>query len=131
MFLIDHVSITVRDIDRARPFYDAIMEALGGEKVFDRFDALGYGERCSGSSHEQTYVTVNASPEAAPDLLRHWCFKAASHAQVNAFHKQGLLCGGHEDGKPGFRHAYHADYYAAYLLDPDGNRIEAVCHKPE
>jgi catechol 2,3-dioxygenase-like lactoylglutathione lyase family enzyme len=131
MLLLDHVSITVQDLDRARPFYDAVMAALGAEKVFDRFDALGYGERCDGEHTEHTYLTVTASPEVAPDLLRHWCFKAGSHAQVNAFYKQGLQAGGHDDGRPGYRHGYHRDYYSAYLLDPDGNRIEAVSHRPE
>ena len=62
---------------------------------------------------------------------RHWAFRAASRAAVDAFHAAALRAGGRDDGAPGLRPDYHAAYYAAFVLDPDGNRIEAVCHRPE
>lgn len=131
MQLLDHVSITVSGLSDARPFYDAVMQALGAAKVYDRPDALGYGERCGPDRSQHTYLSVLAAPGASPEAAvarRHWCFKAASRAAVDAFHAAGLAHGGRDDGAPGLRAHYHPQYYAAFLLDPDGNRIEAVCH---
>lgn len=128
MQLLDHVSVSVADIDAARPFYDAAMAALGADKVYDRVDALGYGARCDAQESGHSYLAVYASPAAGPDARRHWCFKAPSRAAVRAFHAAGLAHGGCDDGAPGLRPHYHASYYAAFLLDPCGNRIEAVCH---
>ncbi|MBB1626117.1 VOC family protein [Achromobacter sp. UMC71] len=130
MQLLDHVSISVAGLDAARPFYDAIMQALGAAKVYDRVDALGYGERCQPGDAGHSYLTIQAdagAPPAAP-ARRHWCFKAASRTAVDAFHAAGLAQGGRDDGAPGLRPHYHPHYYAAFLLDPSGNRIEAVCH---
>ncbi|CAN0627253.1 Glyoxalase-like domain containing protein [Burkholderia multivorans] len=128
MQLLDHVSIGVPDLDAARPFYDAIMTALGARKVYDRTDALGYGERCSSSDTASTFVAVylDASPIGANK--RHWCFKAVNREQVDTFFAAGLAAGGRSDGEPGLRPHYHSDYYAAFLVDPAGNRVEAVCN---
>lgn len=131
MFLLDHVSISVSDLDRARPFYDAIMAALGVEKVYDRPGALGYGVRCNSVEDNHSYLTVYESAGANTDTKRHWCFKAISRAQVSVFHAAGLAQGGVCDGPPGLREHYHAHYFAAFLLDPFGNRVEAVCHRAE
>lgn len=135
MQLLDHVSITVARLDAARPFYDAIMRALGADKVYDRPDAMGYGERCGPGDGGHTYLSVFATPDASPDpasaARRHWCFKAPTRAAVDAFHAAGLAHGGRDDGAPGVRAHYHPLYYAAFLLDPDGNRVEAVCHQSD
>ncbi|CAB3713389.1 VOC family protein [Achromobacter pestifer] len=131
MQLLDHVSITVSGLSDARPFYDAVMQALGAAKVYDRPDALGYGERCGPGSGQHTYLSVLTTPGASPDpagARHHWCFKASNRATVDAFHAAGLAHGGRDGGAPGLREHYHPQYYAAFLLDPDGNRIEAVCH---
>ncbi|WP_175682249.1 VOC family protein [Burkholderia cenocepacia] len=128
MQLLDHVSIGVPDIDQARPFYDAVMAALGATKVYDRPNALGYGERCSASDPESTFLAVYLDPAEVGTSKRHWCFKAASREQVQAFFEAGLSTGGQSDGEPGLRPQYHGDYYAAFLIDPAGNRVEAVCH---
>ena len=130
MLLLDHISITVPRLDEARPFYDAVMDALGASKVYDREDALGYGERCRAGDAGHTYLSVFASPHAGSDARRHWCFKAPSRSAVDRFHAAGLAHGGRDDGAPGLRPHYHPHYYAAFLLDPCGNRIEAVCHDP-
>lgn len=130
MQLLDHVSISVAGLDAARPFYDAVMQALGAAKVYDRADALGYGERCGPGDAGHSYLTIQTdagAPPAAP-ARRHWCFKAARRSAVDAFHAAGLAHGGRDDGAPGLRPHYHPHYYAAFLLDPSGNRIEAVCH---
>ncbi|VWC97656.1 VOC family protein [Burkholderia contaminans] len=128
MQLLDHVSISVPDIDVARPFYDAIMAALGAAKVYDRPTALGYGERCSANDTASTFLAVYLDPAEIGASKRHWCFKAASREQVEAFFEAGLATGGQSDGEPGLRPQYHGDYYGAFLVDPAGNRVEAVCH---
>jgi catechol 2,3-dioxygenase-like lactoylglutathione lyase family enzyme len=128
MQLLDHVSIGVPDIDQARPFYDAVMAALGAAKVYDRPAALGYGERCNANDTASTFLAVYLDPAEVRASKRHWCFKAASREHVHAFFDAGVAAGGRSDGEPGLRPHYHEHYYAAFLVDPAGNRIEAVCN---
>ncbi len=128
MQLLDHVSITVRQLDRALPFYDAVMATLGAAQAYLLEDAVGYGERNSNADDGHSYLSIFASGAALADPRRHVCLRAASRAQVRAFHAAGLAAGGSCAGTPGLR-SYHPDYYAAFLFDPDGNKIEAVCHR--
>jgi len=128
--MLDHVSITVSDVAAAEPFYDAIMAALEVVKVGRRDDWLGYGERARPDHPERVYLTIRKGPKPDEAYGRHWCFKARSRAMVDAFWTAGLAAGGTDDGAPGLRH-YHPSYYAAFLRDPDGNRIESVCHLVE
>jgi catechol 2,3-dioxygenase-like lactoylglutathione lyase family enzyme len=121
----------VRDLEKGRAFYDAVLQALGCEKVYDRADALGYGARARPDSPMNSYLTVYRSASASHDDRRHWCFKAQSRAQVEAFYAAALASGGTPDGAPGLRPNYHPSYFAAFVRDPDGNRIEAVCHLEE
>jgi len=125
--MLDHVSITVSDMSAAERFYDAIMQALGVAKVGRREDFLGYGERASAASPERVYIAIYMGPRPEQGSRRHWCFKAKSRTEVDAFWNAGIAGGGSDDGRPGLRD-YHAAYYAAFLRDPDGNRLEAVCH---
>lgn len=127
MQLLDHVSITVRDLARARPFYLAVMSVLGARVAYDDGDAIGFGERNRPDDDAHTYLSVFESPGAVPDPRRHWCLRAASCEQVDAFHEAGLRAGGTSNGAPGLRD-YHPEYYAAFLRDPDGNNVEAVFH---
>jgi catechol 2,3-dioxygenase-like lactoylglutathione lyase family enzyme len=128
--MLDHVSITVSDVGRVAPFWDAVMGALGVPCVARSDQQLGYGTRNKPWDDSHTYLSIGQSsgPSLVPDN-RHWCFRAPDRAAVDAFHAAGLAAGGRDDGAPGLR-SYHASYYAAFLLDPDGNRIEAVCHRP-
>jgi catechol 2,3-dioxygenase-like lactoylglutathione lyase family enzyme len=128
MLLLDHVSIGVPDIAAARPFYDAIMNALGARKVYDRPDAIGYGERCSADDLRSSCLAIYLDPAPITASRRHWCFKAATREQVDDFHKLGIAAGGRSDGDPGLRSHYHDQYYGAFLVDPAGNKVEAVCH---
>jgi catechol 2,3-dioxygenase-like lactoylglutathione lyase family enzyme len=125
--LLDHVSITVRQLAVVRPFYLAIMQALGARVAYDRVDAIGFGERNRPHDDVHTYLSIFESPAATPDPRRHCCLRAASIAEVDAFHAAGIAAGGTSDGVPGLR-SYHPGYYAAFLLDPEGNKIEAVFH---
>ncbi|MFL9498479.1 VOC family protein [Rhodopseudomonas palustris] len=125
--MLDHVSITVSDIAVAEPFYDAIMAALGVVKVGARGDWLGYGERARPDHPDRVYLSIRKGDRPEPAYGRHWCFKATSRAVVDAFWQAGLTHGGVDQGAPGLRD-YHPGYYAAFIADPDGNRLEAVCH---
>jgi catechol 2,3-dioxygenase-like lactoylglutathione lyase family enzyme len=123
--MLDHVSIAVTDLPRAARFYDAVMAALGQPCVWREERAIGYGLRDAGS-----YLTIRLGTASA-DAACHWAFRAPGRGAVRAFHDAGLAAGGHDDGAPGLRAHYHPNYYAAFLRDPDGNRVEAVFHGPE
>ena len=127
MQLLDHVSITVQCLERVKAFYLGIMSALGAVVAYERADAIGFGERNRQDSDGHTYLSVYQSAHASADARRHWCFRAASVEQVHAFHAAGLAAGGSDDGSPGLRN-YHPQYYAAFLRDPEGNKVEAVYH---
>ena len=124
--LLDHVSITVSDLDRAGGFYDAVLGALGVTRAWRRDDRIRYGERGGPGA---TFVSIVGGPGVPAGGPRHWAFRAPTRAAVDAFHAAGLAHGGTDDGAPGLRPAYHEHYYGAFLLDPDGNRVEAVCHE--
>lgn len=127
MQLLDHVSITVRNLSQVKSFYLAVMAALDAQVAYDRADAIGFGERNRPHDDMHTYLSVFESIHASSDPRRHWCFRASSSAQVDAFHAAGMIAGGTSEGDPGLRD-YHPEYYAAFLLDPEGNKIEAVFH---
>jgi catechol 2,3-dioxygenase-like lactoylglutathione lyase family enzyme len=123
--MIDHVSIGVSDIRRAGKFYDAVLKPLGYVRVSDGDSALGYGEKGS-----FLWLLASKSP-VEPDMQSglHFCFVAKDRAGVDAFHAAALENGGKDNGKPGLRADYSPKYYAAFVVDPDGYRIEAYCGK--
>jgi catechol 2,3-dioxygenase-like lactoylglutathione lyase family enzyme len=126
--MIDHLSITVSDLPRATRFYDAVMAALGYPCVYRMAGGAGYGVRQGPRGDRPSYISVFSSDDAVVADRRHYAFRAASRAAVDAFHAAALASGGRDDGPPGLRPDYHPTYYAAFVRDPDGNRIEAVCH---
>jgi catechol 2,3-dioxygenase-like lactoylglutathione lyase family enzyme len=127
--LLDHVSITVRDLTRVLRFYQEVFSVLRMEQVYEREDAVGFGARNRPGDDGHTYLSIFQSAAASPDPRRHWCFRARSEDEVRAFHAAGLAAGGKDAGAPGLRPHYHAGYYAAFLEDPEGNRVEAVYHQ--
>jgi catechol 2,3-dioxygenase-like lactoylglutathione lyase family enzyme len=128
--MIDHVSLGVRDLERSRRFYDAALRPLGIVRIVD-FQQRGsdYGAM-AGSLGVEFTVTVEGD-DSLPARGMHLCFRAPDRAAVRAFHAAALLSGGRNDGEPGLRREYHPDYFAAFVMDPDGHRIEAVCHAPQ
>ena len=126
--MLDHVSITVPDLDAAARFYDAVMAAIGVPAVGRDAGWAGYGLRCNAENPGRSYLSLRLG-DAEPAPGRHWCFKAPSRDAVDAFWRAGLDAGGVDEGGPGLRGHYHAYYYAAFLRDPAGNRVEAVCHE--
>jgi catechol 2,3-dioxygenase-like lactoylglutathione lyase family enzyme len=120
--MIDHVSVAVSDLARAAAFYQAVLAALGFAKLEDRPATAGFGKR-----YPEFWLNLRAdyAPLAA-DSGAHVCLRAPSTAAVDAFHAAALAAGGSSDGAPGPRPHFGDGYYAAFIRDPDGNRIEAV-----
>jgi catechol 2,3-dioxygenase-like lactoylglutathione lyase family enzyme len=127
--VLDHVSITVSNMLIAERFYDAVMAALNVNKMGSGKVWISYGERCDADHPELTYLLIRSGPVPEEAHGRHWCFKAQLREQVDAFWHAGISAGGTDEGAPGLRPEYHPHYYGAFLRDPDGNRIEAVCHR--
>ena len=128
--MLDHVSITVNALAPTLRFYDAVMGALGVPRVWLTEEGIGFGIRSTPEDDAHSYLAIYVQPGVMADR-RHWCFRAPDRAAVRAFHAAGLSAGGRDDGPPGPRPDYHEHYYAAFLLDPDGNRVEAACHRAE
>jgi catechol 2,3-dioxygenase-like lactoylglutathione lyase family enzyme len=121
--MIDHISIAVRDLATAARFYEALLATLGMSKLREWPDAaIGYGKK-----YPEFWINKRAAmAPVAQDSGVHICLRAASTDAVDAFHAAALGAGGASDGAPGLRAHYHQNYYAAFVRDPDGNRIEAV-----
>jgi catechol 2,3-dioxygenase-like lactoylglutathione lyase family enzyme len=128
--VLDHVSLGVSEIDRSRRFYDTALGPLGLVRIVDFGNGRGsdYGA-APGSLGVEFTITLEREVRG-PTPGGQVCFRAPTRAAVGDFHAAALLAGGRDDGAPGLRPKYHADYYAAFALDPDGHRIEAVCHAP-
>src|SRR5690348_10337909 len=121
--MIDHVSIGVRDVARAKKFYDAALQPLGYTCLSAGDDSLGYGSKAAAFWISATQHPVPADERSG----LHICFEAPSRTAVDAFHQAALKVGGRDNGKPGLRPDYGATYYAAFVVDPEGYRIEAHC----
>jgi catechol 2,3-dioxygenase-like lactoylglutathione lyase family enzyme len=123
--MIDHVSIGVSDVARARRFYDAAMAPLGFKRLHESDAALGYGDEAP-----KLWILGVERPVPADDASGlHVCFEAPSRAGVDGFHAAAVRAGGRDNGKPGVRRDYGENYYAAFIVDPDGYRLEAYCDK--
>lgn len=118
--LIDHIQLRVRDVEASRAFYRACLGAL--EKPLTE-EGEGF------FVIDELYVDAADGDPPAPVSHVHLAFQAADRARVEAFHAAGLAAGGRDNGGPGERH-YHPGYFGAFLLDPDGNNVEAVHHGP-
>lgn len=115
--LVDHVHLRVADLEASKRFYRAVLEAVGREVTSESDSHISADE-----------LWIDAADEAGPSRV-HLAFQAADRETVARFHSAGLAAGGRDNGGPGER-SYHPGYYAAFLLDPDGNNIEAVFHGP-
>lgn len=123
--MLDHVSIGVRDIAATKRFYDAALAPLGYSCLSASEASLGYGREAVGFWISQTESPVPA--DAGSGL--HFCFAAPTRQGVEGFHRAALAAGGSDNGRPGLRADYGEDYYAAFVVDPDGYRLEAYCGK--
>jgi catechol 2,3-dioxygenase-like lactoylglutathione lyase family enzyme len=120
--MIDHVSIAVRDLAAGERFYQAVLTTLGHARLVERPGTIGFGKK-----YPEFWLNERQAMSAVdPDSGTHICLRAPDMAAVDAFHAAALQAGGRSDGAPGPRPEYSAGYYAAFVRDPEGNRIEAV-----
>lgn len=127
---LDHVTLSVADLAKAVPFYEAVLAPLGltciarlGAEQTGDAALAGFGIGRKG----QLWLAETGTQTPAT----HICFRARTREEVCAFHAAGLTAGGKDHGAPGIREIYHPAYYAAFVLDPEGHNIEAVCFEPE
>ena len=124
--MFSHVTIGTNDFDKASPFYDAVMAALGHERFYSGDGHFGYGQ----AQGDQTWLVSPFDRQPATvGNGTHIAFLAEDRAAVDAFHAAALAHGGSDEGAPGLRPHYHKNYYGAYVRDPDGNKLQAVCHR--
>ena len=120
--MIDHISVGVSDLERSTKFYEATLAALGLTRLVTRPRTIGFGK-----AYPEFWINLReAMPHVAPESGVHICLRAKTTAEVDAFHAAALSAGGRSDGAPGLRPHDRVKYYAAFVVDPDGNRIEAV-----
>lgn len=136
--MLDHMTFRVRDIARAKAFYTPTLAPLGYTVAFEG----QYGANILGFAHPDAaepdgrrtdvWFIDGPSPYGGPAATSgcHLAWRAATRAQVDAFHRAALAAGGRDNGPPGLRPDYHPHYYGAFVIDPDGNNVEAVCHDP-
>lgn len=117
--VLDHVTLKVSDYPRAEAFYDAALAPLGLKRLF------GDGQTYAGYGDSRPFFWIGADGRRG---YAHVAFAVGERAAVDAFHAAALAAGGRDNGAPGLRAHYHPTYYGAFVLDPDGQNIEAVCH---
>lgn len=125
--MLHHISFGVRNLAASGAFYDAALGALGFRRVFDGSKSIGYGLN---DNQDILLLNLGTAP-SPPGPGFHLAFAAPSRAAVDAFHAAALQVGGQDNGRPGLRPKYGPNYYAAFLIDPDGHRVEAVVDSPE
>jgi catechol 2,3-dioxygenase-like lactoylglutathione lyase family enzyme len=127
--VIDHVGLNVSDWGKSKRFYDAAMGALGAKLLMMVPMEHTGGKHVGGYGWRRPVFWLAESSDTGPG--RHYAFQTEGRAEVDAFHAAAIAAGGRDNGAPGIRAHYHPDYYGAFVLDPDGNNIEAICHRPE
>jgi len=126
--IYDHFSLGVADLERAATFYDACLAPLGLVPLFRQARAVGYGP--PGFEGEAPFAIVLGGADARPPGKGlHLAFAATSRTAVDGFHAAAIAHGGVDEGAPGIREHYDPGYYAAFVRDPDGHRLEAVLHE--
>jgi catechol 2,3-dioxygenase-like lactoylglutathione lyase family enzyme len=125
--MIDHISVGVSDLERSARFYEAALAPLGLSRLVTRPATVGFGK-----NYPEFWINLRAGmPPVAPESGVHVCLRAKAAGEVDAFHAAALQAGGRCDGAPGLRSHDRVRYYAAFIIDPDGNRIEAVTFPSE
>jgi len=128
--MLDHVGLTVSDVERSREFYQRALAPLGISLIMTVTpDQTGSGTGHGFGSSGKPYFWIGDHKSASGGT--HIAFAAESRTAVDAFYEAALAAGGQDNGPPGLRPHYHPDYYGAFVLDPDGINIEAVSHRPE
>jgi catechol 2,3-dioxygenase-like lactoylglutathione lyase family enzyme len=126
--MFDHTGLSVSDFDRAKAFYEGALAPLGITFQFEVPMEHTGGVRVGGFGTERPQFWLHEAGKQVPSI--HVAFSAGTRADVDAFYQAAMVAGGTDNGKPGLRPHYHEHYYGAFVRDPDGNNIEAVCHTP-
>ncbi|GAB4370074.1 MAG: VOC family protein [Kiloniellaceae bacterium] len=129
MGILDHIGFAVNDVARSKAFYEKALAPLGIRPLFEvTAEQTGGEAHCGfGRDHPEFWIGTGRRLNG----VLHVAFTAPSRAVVDAFHQAALAAGGRDNGAPGVRPHYHPNYYGAFVLDPDGHNVEAVCHLPE
>ncbi len=128
--MLDHIGLPVSDLAKSKAFYLKALKPLGIGLVMEVTAEQTQGEAAAGlGAKEKPFFWIGVGKRKGEHM--HVAFAADSRAIVDRFHAAGLAAGGKDNGAPGLRPHYHPDYYGAFVLDPDGHNIEAVCHLPE
>ena len=127
--MIDHTGLSVSNFEDAKSFYDAALAPLGASMLMTVPTEFTGGVQVGGYGRERPVFWLHEGEKQAPPV--HMAFTATSRAEVDAFYAAAIAAGGTDNGGPGLRPHYHPNYYGAFVRDPDGNNIEAVCHRPE
>ncbi|MDB5490421.1 MAG: gloA [Micavibrio sp.] len=126
--MIDHIGLNASDFERSKAFYTAALAPLGYTKLME-FPGGDGSEKVAGFGiAPKTDFWIGEGPANAPHV--HVAFTAKTRAEVDAFYAAAMAAGGRDNGAPGLRPQYHEYYYGAFVLDPDGQNVEAVCHAP-
>lgn len=126
--MIDHIGVVVSDYAKSKAFYLQALAPIGYSRLIELAGALEGNRSTAGFSHEDgSDLWITEGDPTRPPI--HLAFRVATRAEVDAFHQAAVAAGGEDNGAPGLRPKYHPDYYGAYVRDPDGNNIEAVCHE--
>jgi catechol 2,3-dioxygenase-like lactoylglutathione lyase family enzyme len=123
--MLDHVGINVSDYERSRDFYARALAPLGYELLMEPVPSMGG----FGRDRKPDFWLTDTREPTTTNV--HIAFAAPDRATVDAFHAAALEAGGTDNGEPGIREIYHPSYYGAFVLDPDGNNVEACCHHPD
>ncbi len=126
--MLDHIGLTVSDFAVSRAFYDAALRPLGMSVIMEVTAEQTGGHPYVGYGKQGPIFWLGA--DGPPTGPLHLAFAAASRAEVDAFHAAAIAAGGRDNGAPGLRPHYHPNYYGAFVYDPDGRNVEAVCHAP-
>ena len=124
--MLDHAGLEVSDLERSRAFYEAALAPLGIRTVMEFEGMFGLGTETESGRQPFFWLAARGRP---PVSGVHLAFTASASEEVDAFHAAALAAGGADNGAPGLRPDYHPRYYGAFVLDPDGNNVEAVCHR--
>lgn len=127
--MIDHTGLSVSNFEAAKAYYDAALAPLGASMLMKVPMEYTNGVQVGGYGRERPTFWLHEGEKQVPPV--HVAFTANSRAEVDAFYAAAIAAGGTDNGGPGLRPHYHPDYYGAFVRDPDGNNIEAVCHRPE
>ncbi|MGO4575393.1 VOC family protein [Cupriavidus sp. 2TAF22] len=128
--MIDHTGVGVSDFARSRAYYTAALAPIGMVKVMELpASVTGHSDVAGFGPPEKPEFWIHGGTPNQPPL--HLAFRVQTRAQVDAYYQAALAAGGRDNGAPGLRPHYHPNYYGAFVLDPDGHNIEAVCHEAE